>query len=141
MICTSCRALLRAQRLPRTPILAASLSTLRPRAPRTQQFFTPPAPQRRAYTSSPEGTISPTPPSMTEAESAIAALLETKLSPTDLLVQDVSGGCGSMYAIDITSPDFRGKTVLKQQRMVNEALGDVLKGWHGVQIRTKATPE
>lgn len=78
---------------------------------------------------------------MTEAESAIAALLDTKLSPTELLVQDVSGGCGSMYSIDITAPAFRGLSVLKQQRLVNEALGDVLKGWHGVQLRTRATPE
>ena len=74
---------------------------------------------------------------MSEAESAIAAILQSALSPTQLLVQDISGGCGSMYAIDITSPKFKGQTILKQQRMVNAALGDVIKGWHGVQIRTK----
>lgn len=78
---------------------------------------------------------------MSDAESAIAALLAEKLHPSELLVQDVSGGCGSMYAIDITSPEFRGLSVLKQQRLVNQALGDVLKTWHGVQIRTKVTPE
>jgi stress-induced morphogen len=74
---------------------------------------------------------------MTAAESAIADVLAEKLSPTELLVQDVSGGCGSMYAIEITSPAFRGQTILKQQRLVNAALGDLVKGWHGVQIRTK----
>lgn len=41
-----------------------------------------------------------------------------------------------MYAIEVTAEDFRGKTMLKQQRMVNAALGEVIKGWHGVQIRT-----
>ncbi|KAL4726419.1 hypothetical protein ACLX1H_007101 [Fusarium chlamydosporum] len=76
-------------------------------------------------------------PSMSPAEAAIAEILSEKLSPTELLVQDVSGGCGSMYAIDITSPVFKGQTILKQQRMVNAALGDLVKGWHGVQIRTK----
>ncbi|KAH7170121.1 bola protein [Dactylonectria macrodidyma] len=78
---------------------------------------------------------------MSPAEAAIADLLSEKLSPSQLLVQDVSGGCGSMYAIDITSAAFRGQTILKQQRMVNAALGDLVKSWHGVQIRTKVPPE
>lgn len=74
---------------------------------------------------------------MSPAESAIADLLSAKLAPSELLVQDISGGCGSMYAIDITSAAFRGHNMLKQQRMVNAALGDVMKSWHGVQIRTR----
>jgi stress-induced morphogen len=78
---------------------------------------------------------------MTAAESAIADVLAEKLSPTELLVQDVSGGCGSMYAIEIASPAFRGQSILKQQRLVNAALGDMVKSWHGVQIRTKVPPE
>ncbi|KAK5989678.1 Altered inheritance of mitochondria protein 1 [Cladobotryum mycophilum] len=78
---------------------------------------------------------------MSPAESAIASLLSSKLSPTQLLVQDISGGCGSMYAIDITSPQFKGLSILKQQRLVNAALGDMVKEWHGVQIRTKVPSE
>lgn len=74
---------------------------------------------------------------MSDAESAIAAMLQSALDPTQLLVQDISGGCGSMYAIDITSSKFKGLSILKQQRMVNAALGDVIKQWHGVQISTK----
>ncbi|KAF7544683.1 hypothetical protein G7046_g9735 [Stylonectria norvegica] len=46
-----------------------------------------------------------------------------------------------MYAIDITAAAFRGQSILKQQRMVNAALGDLVKTWHGVQIRTKVPPE
>ncbi|KAJ6786483.1 hypothetical protein PWT90_10418 [Aphanocladium album] len=76
-------------------------------------------------------------PSMSDAEAAIAQLLIDKLSPSEILVQDVSGGCGSMYAIEMAAEAFRGQTILKQQRMVNAALGDVVKSWHGVQIRTK----
>ncbi|EGR45775.1 uncharacterized protein TRIREDRAFT_67546 [Trichoderma reesei QM6a] len=78
---------------------------------------------------------------MTEAEASIAAILASKLQPTSLLVQDISGGCGSMYAIDITSPAFKGLNMLKQQRLVNAALGDLVKQWHGVQIRTRVPPE
>ena len=78
---------------------------------------------------------------MTDAESAIADLIHSKLSPTHVLVQDISGGCGSMYAIDVTSAAFKGQSMLKQQRMVNAALADVIKNWHGVQIKTKVPPE
>jgi stress-induced morphogen len=74
---------------------------------------------------------------MSPAETAIAQLLTDSLSPSAVLVQDVSGGCGSMYAIEIEAEAFRGHTILKQQRMVNAALADVVKSWHGVQIRTR----
>ncbi|KAF4456009.1 hypothetical protein F53441_1730 [Fusarium austroafricanum] len=98
-------------------------------------------PRRLLSTSAPRFSVpleeEPDLPSMSPAETAIADILSEKLSPTELLVQDVSGGCGSMYAIDITSPAFKGQTILKQQRMVNAALGDLVKSWHGVQIRTK----
>ncbi|CAH0025224.1 unnamed protein product [Clonostachys rhizophaga] len=83
-------------------------------------------------------------PSMTPAELSIAEQLSSNetLSPTtSLLVRDVSGGCGSMYAIDIVSPKFRGKTLLAQQRLVTKALGDRVKEWHGVQIRTSVPSE
>lgn len=53
-------------------------------------------------------------------------------------VQDISGGCGSMYALDIESPKFKGLTVIKQHKLVNEILKDEIKSWHGVQLRTKA---
>ncbi|KAJ0158910.1 Altered inheritance of mitochondria protein 1 [Colletotrichum tanaceti] len=72
------------------------------------------------------------------AESTIWDKLVAEFAPSELVVQDVSGGCGSMYAIDITSTKFKGANMLKQQRMVNAVLGDMLKQWHGVQLRTKA---
>ncbi|KAI1104681.1 bola-like protein [Jackrogersella minutella] len=70
-------------------------------------------------------------------ESAIWDKLAAEFAPTELSVQDVSGGCGSMYAIEISSEKFRGANMLKQQRMVNAVLGDQMKSWHGVQLRTK----
>lgn len=76
---------------------------------------------------------------MTPAEASIASTLSSheSLRPvSSILVRDVSGGCGSMYAIDVASPSFRGKNLLAQQRLVNRALGDQVKEWHGVQIRT-----
>lgn len=78
------------------------------------------------------------PTDLDEHESALWDLLIAELTPTQLAVRDVSGGCGSMYAIDVTSPAFRGLGMLKQQRLVNSVLGERVKGWHGVQLRTKA---
>ncbi|KAI1823462.1 bola-like protein [Xylaria intraflava] len=73
---------------------------------------------------------------LNDMESAIWDKLVAEFSPTNLLVQDISGGCGSMYGIEIESEKFRGLGMLKQQRMVNAVLGDEMKGWHGVQLRT-----
>jgi stress-induced morphogen len=53
-------------------------------------------------------------------------------------VQDISGGCGSMYAIEIESPKFQGLTVIKQHKLVNQVLKEEIAQWHGVQLRTKA---
>lgn len=55
-----------------------------------------------------------------------------------LQVEDISGGCGSMYAVGITSKKFKGLSVIKQHRLVNEVLGEDIKSWHGIQLRTKA---
>lgn len=43
-----------------------------------------------------------------------------------------------MYAIEIVSPKFKGLTVIKQHKMVNEVLKEEIKNWHGLQLRTKA---
>lgn len=72
-----------------------------------------------------------------EAESVIWDRLATEFNPVELVVQDISGGCGSMYGIEISSEKFRGANMLKQQRMVNAVLGDLLKGWHGCQLKTR----
>ena len=73
------------------------------------------------------------------AESTIWDTLVREFAPTELSVRDISGGCGSMYGIEVASPKFRGVNMLKQQRMVNAALGDMVKQWHGVQLQTRAS--
>ncbi|KAM0339030.1 hypothetical protein ACHAPU_011089 [Fusarium lateritium] len=130
---------MRSARLPLRALVRAPTSITRP----TQAPTAPTTSRRLLSTTAPRFSAAEEPdlPSMSPAESAIAEILSDKLQPTELLVQDVSGGCGSMYAIDITSPAFKGQTILKQQRMVNAALGDLVKGWHGVQIRTKVPPQ
>jgi len=43
-----------------------------------------------------------------------------------------------MYALDIVSDKFSGLPIVKQHRLVNQVLGDEMKKWHGVQLKTKA---
>lgn len=60
------------------------------------------------------------PTHLDEAERDIFEILNKELEPEALEVKDISGGCGSMYAIDVKSERFRGLGMLKQQRLVNE---------------------
>lgn len=63
------------------------------------------------------------------------------LKPTLLHVQDLSGGCGAMLQLTVQSPLFRGKRIIEQHRMVNEAIAAEVAGVHGITIKTSATPE
>ncbi|KGQ84451.1 hypothetical protein MG5_05069 [Candida albicans P57072] len=74
---------------------------------------------------------------MDEYESKIYNILQQELNPVNLKIKDVSGGCGSMFSIFIESEKFKGLTMIKQHRLVNEILKDEIKKWHGLQLRTK----
>ncbi|CAO3679186.1 unnamed protein product [Umbelopsis vinacea] len=74
--------------------------------------------------------------SLTNGEKHIFNKLTKELSPLRLRVADVSGGCGSMYAIDIASDQFKGLSVVKQHRKINEILKEEIKEMHGLQLKT-----
>ncbi|KAI7904698.1 bola protein [Cokeromyces recurvatus] len=76
------------------------------------------------------------PSGLSEGEKRIYSKLTEAFSPHKLQVVDVSGGCGSMYAIDIASKKFEGTTIVKQHRMVNDILKEEIKEMHGLQLRT-----
>lgn len=54
-------------------------------------------------------------------------------------VVDTSGGCGSMYDIYVSSPMFRGKSLVAQHKLVTGVLKSEIAAMHGLTIRT-ATP-
>ncbi|KAK0639623.1 bola protein [Cercophora newfieldiana] len=113
--------------------------TARSTALQAQRSFSATSATQESATASAASSPQLTKPSeLTEGESEVWDTLVRELEPTQLVVQDVSGGCGSMYAVDISAERFRGLNMLKQQRMVNSALGELVKQWHGVQIRTRA---
>ncbi|KAJ3186194.1 hypothetical protein HDU85_007634 [Gaertneriomyces sp. JEL0708] len=97
----------------------------------------------RSYSSQPahsaeSAPLAPLQPDYTEGERTIHEKLANQLQATKLRVADISGGCGSMYAVQIASPLFRGQSLVKQHRMVTELLKDDIKGMHGIQIKTEA---
>lgn len=115
-------------RLPLRNLSSISAPLLRP----TSRFPTTILPLLRPYST----PVSP-PDYLDAREKSIFDKLATAFSPTQLEVQDVSGGCGSMYAVEISSAKFKGLPLLKQHRLVKDALGEEVKEWHGFQLRTK----
>ncbi|KAJ2410107.1 hypothetical protein GGI10_004583 [Coemansia sp. RSA 2530] len=57
-----------------------------------------------------------------------------ELTPTKLAVADSSGGCGSMYVVEIEAECFRGLTRVKQTKLVNALLKEELKEMHGMRV-------
>lgn len=45
-----------------------------------------------------------------------------------------AGGCGSFYAILISSPEFAGLSMVKQHKLVNDCLKEDIAGIHGLQV-------
>ncbi|KAH6838637.1 bola protein [Chaetomium sp. MPI-CAGE-AT-0009] len=130
---------------PNLQLAAAASRISRAQSPqqRTQrQPFSTSTPTASAAAQPQEPAVAPTgapekPTYLSEGESQIWDILMAEFAPTQLVVQDISGGCGSMYGIEVSSEKFRGLNMLKQQRLVNAALGDLMKEWHGVQLKTR----
>ncbi|KAJ2844557.1 hypothetical protein IWW36_005139 [Coemansia brasiliensis] len=71
---------------------------------------------------------------MTDGEQQIYNKLSQELQPTKLTVSDASGGCGSMYVVEIEAECFRGLTRVKQTKMVNNLLKEEIKDMHGMRV-------
>ncbi|KAI0029541.1 bola-like protein [Vararia minispora EC-137] len=81
-------------------------------------------------------SVATLPQGLDTGEKAIFEKLAARFQPSELRVQDISGGCGSFYAISITSDAFRDLPTIKQHRMVNETLKQEIEGIHGLQLKT-----
>ncbi|XP_032816441.1 bolA-like protein 3 [Petromyzon marinus] len=77
-----------------------------------------------------------------EGEARISSVLQEKFpNAKQVRVVDVSGGCGAMYEVHVESEEFRGKRVVMQHHMINQALKDEIKGMHGLRIFTTVPEE
>jgi stress-induced morphogen len=59
-------------------------------------------------------------PSSGGREAKMKQLLLDQLKATFVRIEDVSGGCGAMYQMEVESPLFQGKSLVTQHRMVNQ---------------------
>ncbi|KAK9479448.1 altered inheritance of mitochondria protein 1 [Lipomyces japonicus] len=75
-------------------------------------------------------------PSLSDYERLLVSKLVDAFEPSSITVRDISGGCGSMFAINITSKAFKGLPMVRQHRLVNQVLADEVKKWHGLQLKT-----
>ncbi|KAF8342034.1 bola protein [Cantharellus anzutake] len=75
-------------------------------------------------------------PPVTEGEQQIINKLKARFHPSRLVVQDVSGGCGTFYAINISSSAFKGLPTVKQHRLVTQELKEEVASIHGLQLKT-----
>jgi stress-induced morphogen len=68
-------------------------------------------------------------------EERIRTSLVKELKPTELTVEDLSGGCdGGTVRISIESPLFVGKTVVAQHRMVQDLIKTEMNTLHAAII-------
>jgi len=71
-----------------------------------------------------------------DSEQMIEILKRKFPTAKNIEVVDVSGGCGAMYEVLVESSEFKGLSVVKQHRMINETLKDQIKQMHGLRIHT-----
>ncbi|KAF9263673.1 bola-like protein [Marasmius fiardii PR-910] len=106
-----------------------------------RRSFVSRAPQIRRFSRTSIHSHQSPPSKLSDGEQNIYAKLTEKFSPSQLQVQDVSGGCGSFYAITIASEAFKGLTMVKQHRLVTETLKKEITGIHGLQMSERNSDE
>ncbi len=63
-------------------------------------------------------------------------LIKKNIKVESLIVEDVSGGCGQSFKINVCSSDFNGLSLIKQHKLLNEILSSELKEIHSVTYKT-----
>jgi len=74
----------------------------------------------------------------TEGEKKLTDMLKQRFIKSKLIeVVDISGGCGSMYAVYVETSEFKNMRTVKQHQLVTEVLKKEIKdNMHGVRIQT-----
>ena len=74
--------------------------------------------------------------SSSSPESKMKGILVEELGAAHVEVEDISGGCGSMYKMFIVSEEFEGLNSVKQHRLVQRALAKEIESMHGLVLKT-----
>ncbi|KAJ7228954.1 bola protein [Mycena pura] len=75
------------------------------------------------------------PPTEPSKEHSIHQKLSERFSPSHLEIEDISGGCGTFFAISIASEVFKGIPMVKQHQLVTQTLKTEIEAIHGLQVR------
>lgn len=71
----------------------------------------------------------------------VKAAIESGLPGAVASVTDMTG-TGDHFAAVVEAPDFAGKSMVAQHRLVYAALGDLMKGpIHALKLETRAKPK
>ncbi|KAF7353053.1 Bola-like protein [Mycena venus] len=80
--------------------------------------------------------VPPLPVDAANKEQIIHNKLVERFSPSQLQIVDVSGGCGTFFAITIASEAFKGMPMVKQHQLVTRTIKEEIEEIHGLQIKT-----
>ena len=68
---------------------------------------------------------------------SLRQLLQQKFPGSRVEVRDLTG-TSDHFGVDVTSPDFEGKSLIEQHKMIHAAVGDHLtNAIHALQIKTR----
>ncbi|KAG7159250.1 bolA-like protein 3 [Homarus americanus] len=77
-----------------------------------------------------------------DGEAKLTDLLRQRFPQASAVeVQDISGGCGSMYEVWVEASDFKGLSRVKQHKLITETLKAEIKDMHGLRITTSMPDE
>ncbi|XP_050542068.1 bolA-like protein 3 [Daktulosphaira vitifoliae] len=59
----------------------------------------------------------------------------------EIKIKDISGGCGAIFEVYVSSTEFKGLSIVKQHQVINEVLKNEIKSMHGIRIHTEIPSE
>ncbi|XP_050441843.1 bolA-like protein 3 [Adelges cooleyi] len=59
----------------------------------------------------------------------------------EIKIKDISGGCGAIFEVFISSSEFKGMNIVKQHQLITEVLKNEIKSMHGIRIHTEIPNE
>jgi stress-induced morphogen len=81
-------------------------------------------------------------PPKSDGEKLIMKLLRERFpNAKEVEASDISGGCGSMYAVYVETEEFKNTRKIKQHKMVQDALKEEIKNMHGIRVQTAVPGE
>ncbi|OAF67827.1 hypothetical protein A3Q56_04359 [Intoshia linei] len=73
---------------------------------------------------------------MPDKISVMSDCLKKRFPRANVQIDDISGGCGSMFSVFVKTDEFKNMSLLKQHKSVNQTLKDHIRDMHGIRIKT-----